>query len=73
MTTLLRGNIAVMCPVRILHGVKDERVSYFASLELITQLLGNDLELAIKDEDHYLLQKDSLDWMVASLRKLLKK
>ncbi len=52
---VLRGAIALSCPVRLLHGMEDRDVPWQTSLRLAERLAGADVTLTlIKDGDHRL-------------------
>lgn len=52
---LLAAPIAINCPVRLLHGVKDIEVPSSFSLQLMDKLMSEDVRLTlIKDGDHRL-------------------
>ena len=55
----LAGEIAITCPVRLLHGQRDADVPWEISLRLAAALRSDDVQLAlIKDGDHR-LSRDS--------------
>ena len=52
---VLRGDIGLACPVRLLHGMADEAVPWQQSLKLAERLQSTDVVLTlIKDGDHRL-------------------
>jgi pimeloyl-ACP methyl ester carboxylesterase len=52
---VLRGPIALSCPVRLIHGMDDRDVPWQTSLRLAERLAGADVTLTlIKDGDHRL-------------------
>jgi len=58
---LLRGPIALDCPVRLLHGMKDGDVPYDYSLRLARKLASPDVAVTlIKDGDHRLSRDQDL-------------
>jgi len=58
---LLDGEIALDCPVRLLHGMADTDVSPAKSLRIAEKLWGNDVVATlIKDGDHRLSQPQDL-------------
>jgi pimeloyl-ACP methyl ester carboxylesterase len=65
---LLRGPIALGCPVRILHGMEDPDVPYQTSLRLLEKLTGTEavLEL-IEDGDHRLSRSQDLTRLFAAV------
>jgi len=65
---LLQAPIALACPVRLLHGMRDADVPYQTSLRLLRQLSGLAavLEL-IEDGDHRLSRPQDLDRLFAVL------
>ena len=58
---VLNGRIAVGCPVRILHGMKDDAVPWQQSLKLVESLASPDVRLTfIKAGDHRLSNPEDL-------------
>jgi pimeloyl-ACP methyl ester carboxylesterase len=58
---VLRGEIALTCPVRLLHGMADELVPWRQSLRLAEQLTGSDVTVTlVKDGDHRLSRDEDL-------------
>jgi pimeloyl-ACP methyl ester carboxylesterase len=58
---LLGGEIAVRCPVRVLHGMKDPDVPWRLSLRLAECLASDDVRLVfVKDGDHRLSREEDL-------------
>ena len=58
---LLNGEIALSCPVRLLHGQHDTDVPWEISLKLAHQLCSADVQLTlIKDGDHRLSRPDDI-------------
>ena len=52
---VLRGDIAITCPVRLIHGQRDQSVPWQRSLLLADKITGKDVEIhLIKDGDHRL-------------------
>jgi pimeloyl-ACP methyl ester carboxylesterase len=58
---LLRGPIAIACPVRLLHGMLDADVPWRISVALAERLASTDVELIlVKDGDHRLSEPADL-------------
>ena len=58
---LLRGPIAIACPVRLLHGMVDADVPWRVSVALAERLTSTDVELIlVKDGDHRLSEPADL-------------
>jgi pimeloyl-ACP methyl ester carboxylesterase len=52
---VLRGPIALDCPVRLIHGMSDRDVPWVTSVRLVERLTASDVRLTlIKDGDHRL-------------------
>jgi pimeloyl-ACP methyl ester carboxylesterase len=69
---LLDGPIALDCPVRILHGMRDAAVPWQHSLTLSECLQSNAVRITfIKDGDHRLSRDEDLLLLRASLLRLL--
>ena len=59
---LLGGPIAIACPVRILHGMKDEEVPFAHALRFAEGIASPDVEITlVKDGDHRLSRPADLD------------
>jgi pimeloyl-ACP methyl ester carboxylesterase len=65
---LLRGPIALGCPVRLLHGMADPDVPYTTSLRLAERLAGTEVVVElIQDGDHRLSRAEDLVRLMAAL------
>lgn len=59
---LLRGPIAIACPVRLIHGQRDGDVPWQTSLRLAERLDAADVTVTlVKDGDHRLSRPEDLD------------
>ena len=69
---LLEGEIALDCPVRLLHGQADPDVPFAISLRLAVQLRSSDVQtILIKDGDHRLSREGDIALLIATLASLL--
>jgi pimeloyl-ACP methyl ester carboxylesterase len=69
---VLGGEIAIDCPVRLLHGQADPDVPWTWSLELMKKLRSADVQASfIKDGDHRLSRPQDLALLLATVRTLL--
>ena len=69
---VMRGPIAVACPVRLLHGMKDPDVPWQTSLALAERLQSRDVEVTLlKDGDHRLSSESDLALLTRTLAALL--
>jgi pimeloyl-ACP methyl ester carboxylesterase len=69
---VMRGPIAVACPVRLLHGMKDPDVPWQTSLALAERLQSRDVEVTLlKDGDHRLSTESDLALLTRTLATLL--
>jgi pimeloyl-ACP methyl ester carboxylesterase len=58
---VLRGDIPLTCPARLLHGMADESVPWRQSLKLAEKLQSRDVTLTlVKDGDHRLSRHEDL-------------
>ncbi len=68
---LLGGPIALSCPVRLLHGMKDEAVPWETALRLAEALESRDIEVTlVKDADHRLSEPQDLARLTATVARL---
>jgi pimeloyl-ACP methyl ester carboxylesterase len=71
---LLDGEIALGCPVRLLHGQADPDVPHAVSLRIAERLRSADVQtILIKDGDHRLSRPQDLDLLIATLSQLLER
>ncbi len=69
---LMRGPIALECPVRLLHGMRDSSVPWQTSIRLAEQLTSRDVAVTlVKDGDHRLSTEADLARLAAILDELL--
>ncbi len=69
---LLGDTIAIDCPVRLIHGTKDEDVPYETSLRLAEKLRSTDVEvLFVKDGDHRLSEPHDISRLQKVTERLL--
>lgn len=68
----LGGPIDLDCPVRLLHGMKDEAVPWQTSLRLAERLAGADIAVTlVKSGDHRLSEPEDLARLTATLDALV--
>ncbi|MBW7851488.1 MAG: alpha/beta hydrolase [Rhodospirillales bacterium] len=69
---LLGDNLNLTCPVRLIHGMRDEDVPWETSLRLQRQLASDDVEVTlVKDGGHRLSEPRDLDRLCRVLDALL--
>jgi pimeloyl-ACP methyl ester carboxylesterase len=69
---VLRGRIAIDCPVRLLHGLRDTSVPWRTSLRLARRLKSRDVEITlVKDGDHRLSTAADLARLATALNELM--
>ncbi|MFM2409855.1 MAG: hypothetical protein RL481_683 [Pseudomonadota bacterium] len=69
---LLGGQIAIRCPVRLLHGQADADVPWRISLELAEALVSNDVRVnLIKDGDHRLSRDVDVALLLATVAEVV--
>lgn len=68
---VLRGDIPLTCPARLLHGMADESVPWRQSLKLVERLQSRDVALTlVKGGDHRLSRDEDLARLAAVLDEL---
>jgi pimeloyl-ACP methyl ester carboxylesterase len=71
---LLRAPIALDCPLRLLHGLRDASVPWQTSLRLAERLAGRDVAITlVKDGDHRLSAPADLARLAATLDELVER
>ncbi|HEX8443541.1 MAG TPA: alpha/beta hydrolase [Allosphingosinicella sp.] len=69
---LLHAEIAIDCPVRLLHGQADPDVPWAYSLELSKKVRSADVQaILVKDGDHRLSRPQDIALLIATVRTLL--
>ena len=68
---VLGGEIAIACPVRLLHGLRDNDVPWDLSLRLAEALRSDDVQVTlIKDGDHRLSRESDIDLLLRTVAAL---
>jgi pimeloyl-ACP methyl ester carboxylesterase len=68
----LTGDIPITCPVRLLHGQRDNDVPWDISVQLAARLRSDDVQLTlIKDGDHRLSREQDIALLIATIENLL--
>ena len=68
----LPGEIAIDCPVRLIHGQRDQDVPWEISLKLAECLRSSDVQtILVKDGDHRLSREQDIDLLLAVVGKLM--
>ena len=68
---LLRGPIALACPLRILQGMRDEDVPWQTALSLAERIESSDVEVTlVKDGDHRLSEPHDLARLFDTITRL---
>ena len=69
---VLGADIAITCPVRLLHGQQDTDVPWEISVQLAAKLRSDDVQVTlIKDGDHRLSRQQDIDLLVRTVSLLL--
>ena len=69
---LLRGNININVPVRLIHGMLDEDVPWKTGLSIIDKLVSTDVEITyVKAGDHRLSEQSDLKRLERTITALL--
>lgn len=71
---LLEEEIAIACPVRLLHGLEDGDVPWRISLDLLAHLRSADVQTTVvKGGDHRLSRPEDIALLIATVRQLLER
>ncbi len=69
---LLHKNININCPVRLIHGLKDDDVPSSVSTQLATQLTSKDVKLKLVEKgDHKMSEPEHMQLICNTLESLL--
>jgi pimeloyl-ACP methyl ester carboxylesterase len=69
---VLRSEVPVACPVRLIHGQRDTSVPWQTSLRLAERISGDDVIVhLVKDGDHRLSRPQDLDRLCAAVDELV--
>ena len=67
----MHTEIAIHCPVRLLHGDADAEVPWTWSLELMRQLGSDDVQtILVKHGDHRLSREPDIALLIATVKSL---
>ncbi|XP_031219866.1 mycophenolic acid acyl-glucuronide esterase, mitochondrial [Mastomys coucha] len=71
---LLHSPIPVTCPVRLLHGMKDEIVPWHRSLQVADRLVSPDVDVILrKHSDHRMKEKADIHLLICTIDDLIDK
>lgn len=71
---VLQSPIPVTCPVRLIHGLKDEDVPWHISLQVAERVLSNDVDVILRRHgQHRMADKDDIKLMVYTVDDLIDK
>ncbi|GAB1300309.1 Palmitoyl-protein thioesterase ABHD10, mitochondrial [Apodemus speciosus] len=71
---LLHSPIPVTCPVRLLHGMKDEIVPWQRSLQVADRLVSPDVDVILrKHSDHRMKEKADIHLLICTIDDLIDK
>ncbi|MGF1641198.1 MAG: alpha/beta fold hydrolase [Rhodospirillales bacterium] len=71
---VLRDEIALSCPMRLIHGMKDPDVPWQTALRIAEKLRSTDVEITlIKNGQHRLSEPDDLERLCETLEALLRR
>jgi pimeloyl-ACP methyl ester carboxylesterase len=71
---LLHGEIAIDCPIRLLHGQADADVPWARALDIARLVRSADVQtLLVKDGDHRLSRESDLALLVATVKTLMER
>lgn len=69
---LLHSPIPVTCPVRLLHGMKDDIVPWHTSLQVADRVISPDVDVIIrKHSDHRMKEKSDIHLIVCTIDDLI--
>ncbi|XP_075398654.1 palmitoyl-protein thioesterase ABHD10, mitochondrial isoform X1 [Tenrec ecaudatus] len=71
---LLHSPIPVVCPIRLLHGMKDDLVPWQTSMQVADRVLSTDVDIILrKESDHRMKEKADIQLIVYTIDDLIDK
>ncbi|KAM9321571.1 palmitoyl-protein thioesterase ABHD10, mitochondrial [Gastrophryne carolinensis] len=71
---LLNSPIPITCPVRLIHGTKDEDVPWHVSMQIAERILSTDVDVILrKHGQHRMSEKDDIKLLVYTIDDLIDK
>ncbi|XP_074070583.1 palmitoyl-protein thioesterase ABHD10, mitochondrial isoform X2 [Macrotis lagotis] len=71
---LLNGPIPVTCPVRLLHGMKDDVIPWQTSMKVADQVISTDVDVILrKNSDHRMKENEDIKLLVYTIDDLIDK
>ncbi|XP_020321700.1 mycophenolic acid acyl-glucuronide esterase, mitochondrial-like [Oncorhynchus kisutch] len=71
---VLQSPIPVTCPVRLIHGMKDQDVPWHVSMQLAERVLSNDVDVLLrKHGQHRMAEKEDIKLIVYTIDDLIDK
>ncbi|XP_047648679.1 palmitoyl-protein thioesterase ABHD10, mitochondrial isoform X2 [Phacochoerus africanus] len=71
---LLHSPIPVNCPIRLLHGMKDDVIPWHTSVQVADRVVSKDVDVILrKDSDHRMKEKADLQLLVYTIDDLIDK
>ncbi|XP_044522722.1 palmitoyl-protein thioesterase ABHD10, mitochondrial [Gracilinanus agilis] len=71
---LLHSPIPVKCPVRLLHGMKDDVIPWHTSMQVADRVISKDVDVILrKNGDHRMKEKEDIKLLVCTIDDLIDK
>lgn len=71
---ILQSPIPITCPVRLIHGLKDEDVPWHISMQVAERILSPDVDIILRRHgQHRMAEKDDIKLIVYTIDDLIDK
>uniref|UniRef100_UPI00398F70CB palmitoyl-protein thioesterase ABHD10, mitochondrial-like isoform X2 n=1 Tax=Pristiophorus japonicus TaxID=55135 RepID=UPI00398F70CB len=70
---VLHGAIPITCPVRLIHGLKNDHIPWQISLNVAENVLGSDVDLILRKQGQQMNGKDDVKLIVYTIDDLIDK